>query len=639
MRLSVVAGEDMIKQNILLRTRQKKALTSFQAGQYDEAEKLYQGLCQADRLDANARLMCGLISGLRGDSARAEDYCRQALALDPKLAVAHFNLGIALRSQKKVLEACQSFKRATGLLANYGEAMDALAHAYISLCDWPAAVRVLSEIVSTWPSKAEALSNLGSVYQDMGRIEDAIAAFDGALKINPRLAGTLSNLGNVYLGRGDFDQAERCYRQCLAANPEDLRARSNLLMLLNYLPDADAAKVFEEHLEGGRVAQTRIPLMDPVHPMEDTQRRLRLGYLSSDFREHSVASFIGPVLQHHDRSRFEVFCYSDLPVPDETTRRLMGDVEVWRDIAEMSDAETARLIREDRIDILIDLAGHTGNNRLGIFAAKPAPVQMTYLGYPNTTGLRTIDYRITDGVADPAGEEVYYSEELLRLGGCFLCYQPPADAPEVAPLPALTSGHVTFGSFNNFSKINPGVLQLWSGVLKQVPGSRLLLKCPALTDATVRENVGAALQALGIGAERVDLMGHTRTRQEHMALYDRVDIALDTFPYNGTTTTCEALWMGVPVLSLEGRHHAGRVGASLLSGVGLTDWLASSSQTFVAAAQVHAADLSKLAKLREGLRGQIAGSSLCDAPGFTRRLENAMQQVWAMQVGGVSLNA
>lgn len=632
MRLSVVAGEDMIKQNILLRTRQKKALASFQAGRHDEAEKLYQGLCQADRLDANARLMCGLISGLRGDSARAEDYCRQALALDPKLAVAHFNLGIALRSQKKLLEACQSFKRATELLANYGEAMDALAHAYISLCDWPAAVRVLSEIVSTWPSKAEALSNLGSVYQDMGRIEDAIAAYEGALKVNPRLAGTLSNLGNAHLGRGDFDQAERCYRQCLAVNPESFRVRSNFLMLLNYLPDADAAKVFEEHLEWGRVAHTRIPLMDtvhPVHPMEESQRRLRLAYLSSDFREHSVASFIGPVLQHHDRSRFEVFCYSDLPVPDETTRRLMGDVEVWRDIAEMSDAETARLIREDRIDILIDLAGHTGNNRLGIFAAKPAPVQMTWLGYPNTTGLSTIDYRITDRVADPAGEDVYYSEELLRLDGCFLSYQPDPNTPEVAPLPALENGNVTFGSFNNFSKINPGVLQLWAEVLKQVPGSRLLLKCPALTDASVRERVSVALQALGIGAERVDLLGHTRTRQEHLALYAGVDIALDTFPYNGTTTTCEALWMGIPVLSLAGKHHAGRVGASLLSAAGLADWLADTPELFVAIAQTMAADVTRLARLRESLRGQLAKSSLCDAAGFVRRLEAVMQQAWA----------
>ena len=302
---------------------------------------------------------------------------------------------------------------------------------------------------------------------------------------------------------------------------------------------------------------------------------------------------------------------------------------MWRDIDKLSDAETARLIREDRIDILVDLAGHTGNNRLGIFAAKPAPVQMTWMGYPNTTGLTTIDYRITDGVADPGGEEVYYSEKLLRLDGCFLCFQPHPDAPEVAPLPALENGHVTFGSFNNFSKINPGVLHLWAEVLKQVPGSRLLLKCPALTDTDVRDRASAALQSLGIGAERLDLLGHTRTRQEHLALYGGVDIALDTFPYNGTTTTCEALWMGVPVLSLVGKHHAGRVGASLLTAADLAGWLADTPESLVAIARAVATDVAGLARLRGSLRGQLSDSSLCDAIGFVRHLENAMCQVCA----------
>ena len=605
----------MAKPNILLRAKRKKALESFQAKRYDEAWALYQALCQADRLDADARLMCGVIAGLRGDRVGAEAFCRQALALDSKLATAHFNLGIALRSQGKFAEACQSFRRATALLPNYSEAMDALAHAYISLNDLPAAVQVLNEIVSIWPNKAETHSNLGTVYQAMGRAQDAIAAYETALKINPRLEAALNSLGNAYLGQGDFEQAERCYRQCLAATPGDLQARSNLLMLLNYLPDADAARVFAEHLEWGRVAESRIPRLEPAAPDRDPQRRVRVGYVSLDLREHSVASFIEPVLRHHDRRRFEVCCYSSLPVADETTLRIRASVDVWRDIDKLSDGEAARLIRDDRIDILVDLSGHTSGGRLGIFAARPAPVQMTWLGYPNTTGLRTIDYRITDGVADPAGEDAYYSETLLRLDGCFLSYRPGAEAPGPEALPALANGHVTFGSFNNFSKINPGVLELWAGVLKQVPGSRLLLKCPALTDAFVQRRVSDALQALGIDAERVDLLGHTRTRQEHLALYARVDIALDTFPYNGTTTTCEALWMGVPVLSLAGKHHAGRVGASLLSAAGLADWLADTPESFVAIAQARAADVAGLDRLRGSLRGQLAGSSLCDAAG------------------------
>jgi predicted O-linked N-acetylglucosamine transferase (SPINDLY family) len=624
---------DMSKQNILLRTKKKRALAYFQAELHDEAWSLYQEICQTDRLDADARLACGVIAGLRGDNALAEDYCRQTLVLEPKLATAHFNLGIALRSQKKFAGACRSFKRATELRAGYSEAMDALAHAYISLHDWPAAAQVLNEIISIWPRKAEMHGNLGSVYQAMGRVQDAIAAYEAALKINPRLGVTLNSLGSAYASQGDFEQAERCYRQCLVTTPADPQARSNLLMLLNDIPDTDAATVFEEHLEWGRIAQARIPRLESIGPAGGGQRRLRVGYLSPDFREHSVASFIEPVLRRHDRSRFEVCCYSNLPVPDETTQRIREAADVWRDIDKLSDAEAARLIHDDRIDILIDLSGHTANNRLGIFTAKPAPVQMTYLGYPNTTGLRTIDYRITDEIADPAGEDVYYSEKLLRLDGCFLCYQPDPNTPDVAPLPALANGHVTFGSFNNFSKINPGVLQLWSEVLKQVPGSRLLLKCPALTDAAVQTRVRTALQALGIGAERVDLLGHTRTRQEHLALYAGVDIALDTFPYNGTTTTCEALWMGVPVLSLVGKHHAGRVGASLLSAAGFKGWLADTPESFVEIAKARAANPTELDRLRGSLRNRLADSPLCDASDFTRRFEGAVRRAWVTYRG------
>ena len=622
----------MAKPNILLRTKRKKALEAFQAKRYDEAMALFQSICQADRLDADARLSCGAVAGLRGEHAQAEDYCRQALAIDPQLAAAHYNLGIALRNQGRFAEACQAFLRATRLRAHYSEAMDALAHAYIALYDWTAAVEALQAIIAAWPDKAEVYSNLGTVYEAMGRTADAIAAYEAALKLNPWLTVALNSLGNAFLAQSDFERAEACYRRCLETNPADLRARSNLLMLLNYLPETDPQAVRAEDLEWGRVAQARTPRLPPAALEPATGRRLRVAYLSSDFREHSVASFIEPVLRHHDRALFEVCCYSDLPTPDATTQRIRETVDLWRDITKLTDAEAARLIRDDRIDILFDLAGHTGNNRLGIFAAQPAPRQVTWIGYPNTTGLATIGWRITDAVADPQGEDAYYSESLLRLPGSFLCYQPPADAPTVAPLPAQTNGYVTFGSFNNYSKLNSGVLRLWAEVLKQVPGARLLLKCPALTDAGVQAHVRAEFEALGVVPERLELLGHTRGRADHLALYGRIDIALDTFPYNGTTTTCEALWMGVPVVSLAGRHHAGRVGGSLLTAAGLAGWLADTPEAFVAIARSRADDIPALVRLRASLRGQVQSSPLCDATGFTRHLETTLLQAWQSTV-------
>lgn len=617
----------MAKKNILLRSKKKKAFELYQAGRYEQARALYQALCQADRTDADARLMCGVMAGLGGDSAAAEDYCRQALVLEPGLAPAHLNLGIALRHQKRFEEARAAFQRATELRPGYSEALEALAQAHMALYDWDGAIRVLKEIITRWPRKAEMHNNLGSIYQATGRLQEAIAAYQQALRINPRLAGALNSFGSAYMGQGDFEQAERCFRRCLDITPTDLRTRSNLLMLLNYIPDTEAEKVLEEHLEWGRVATRMIAPLPPL-VARDPRRRLRIGYLSPDFREHSVAAFIEPLFANHDHDRFEICCYSCLPRPDATTLRLQGYADRWRDIDQLSDPETARLIRDDGIDILVDLAGHTSNHRLGVFAARPAPLQLTYLGYPNTTGLAPIDYRITDAIADPPGAEAWYSERLLRLGGGFLCYQPDPHTPEVAPLPALAAGRVTFGSFNNFSKLNPAVLALWAEVLQQVPGSRLLLKCPALTDAVLRERTAVVLRELGVGTERLELLGHSPTRAEHLALYGQVDIALDTFPYNGTTTTCEALWMGVPVVSLVGRQHAGRVGASLLDAVGHPEWAATTPVAYVALAAGLAGEPGRLEAIRAGLRQGMAISPLCNAADFAHRFEDALRQAW-----------
>lgn len=618
------------KPNILVRAKKRKALEHLNAGRLDDAWTLYRSVCELDRLDVDAHLACAVTSGRRHDHVAAEAYCRRAIALDSQLPAAHFNLGIALRAQGKLAEAQRSFARATQLKPAYGEALEALAHAHIALYDWQSAARVLEESVTLWPSKAELRSDLGTVYQAMGRFTDAISAFKEALDLNPNLTLALNGLGGAFLGAGDLAQAEQCYRKCLALSEGDLRAWSNLLLLLNYLPDRNPADVLQEHVAWGRMAQSNVSMV-PLGAHDDL-RRLKVGYVSSDFREHSAASFFEPLVAHHDHQRFEIYCYSDLPRPDETTRRIMRNADQWRDIHALSDLDVARQVVDDGIDILIDLGGHTGNTRLRVFAYKPAPLQLTYLGYPNTTGLSTIDGRVTDLTADPMGADANYSEPLLRLPGCFLTYLADPGAPPVASSPALENGYVTFGSFNNFSKVNGDVLGLWAEVLRSVPSSRLLLKCPAMTDHAVRERVMDTLQRLGIHADRVDLLGHTATRGEHLETYAQVDIALDTFPYNGTTTTCEALWMGVPVVSLAGHVHAGRVGASLLAAVGRPEWVATTPASLIALAKHLASDIAMLAGTRRSLREQMTRSALCDAKRFAGSFEALLQEEWRKRV-------
>jgi predicted O-linked N-acetylglucosamine transferase (SPINDLY family) len=358
-------------------------------------------------------------------------------------------------------------------------------------------------------------------------------------------------------------------------------------------------------------------------------RRLRIGYVSPDFRRHSVSYFIEPILEAHDRSQFEVFCYADELHSDEVTRRLRGLADHWRNIASLDDEQLAQRVREDGIDILIDLAGHTEHNRLLAFARRPAPVQMTYLGYPNTTAMPAIQYRITDAVCDPQGSaKRWHVEELLRVPGCFLCYRMPADMPEVHPLPAGESGPITFGSFNNFLKVSDSALIFWERMMKEVAGSRLMLKFRSLSDRGTRERVLARLERHGIAPERVELLGYEMDFWQHLELYRRMDIALDPFPYNGTTTTCEALAMGVPVVCLAGEVHAARVGASLMHAVGLDELVARTLGEYVRIATGLASDRARLRAMRSGLRARLAASALTDAVGTTRRIEALYRSAW-----------
>jgi protein O-GlcNAc transferase len=398
------------------------------------------------------------------------------------------------------------------------------------------------------------------------------------------------------------------------------------LLALQYLPHLNGAHLLAEHQLWAR-RHTGAPAEAPPVADRNPERRLRIGYVSGDFRDHPVAAFIEPILSAHDRQAVEVFCYVDVPAPDKFTERLRRHVDAWRSLAGLSDAVAAQLVRADRIDILVDLTGHTTRPRLRVFALRPAPVQATYLGYPGTTGLPAIDYRITDAVADPPGEPEVHTERLLRLPGCFCCYAPPASAPAVNPSPALAAGQVTFGSLHNLAKLNDAVLDLWCEVLRAVPSAHLLIARDTLTGQT-KEMFARKFRDRGIAPERLELRRVWGSPGNHLRHYADIDISLDAFPWSGHTTACESLWMGAPVVTLYGNRHAGRMAASILTAVGLTDLVARTPAEYVERAVRLATEPKTLAALRARLRDQMRRSPLCDGPAFTRTLEQAYRQMW-----------
>ncbi len=624
----------MAKKSILIRSRIKRVQSLVEQGKDPEALDLLRQLVHQDRANPDIWLMLGIIHGRGGNPAEAEACLRKAMRLRGTHVPTLYNLGIAIRDQGRPAEALPLFERVVSLAPQYVDAHDNIAHCHLALGDLEQAAASFRKAIGIFPRKAELWSNLGSVQQARGHLTEAENCYRKALELDPQMATAYDSLGSALTGQGRFEEALECYRESLRRHPRNARAYSNYLLTLNYLAEIDDQALFDAHREWGRRFDRSVSRMTESTSSRNGSKRIRVGFVSSDLRRHSVSHFFEPLLEACDRDRFEFICYASLPREDEVTERLKRLAAAWRDITAMNDIDAARIIRDDGIDILIDLNGHTAGNRLGIFVERPAPVQVTWLGYPNTTGLEAIDYRIVDELTDPPGREAFHTESLLRLPGCFLCYRHPDDAPEVALPPMLENGYVTFGSFNNLAKINSEVIRLWSRVIEAVPESRLLIKNPSLTDEKTRERYYALFEEAGLPRDRVELLGHTPTPSEHLALYSRVDVALDTFPYNGTTTTCEALWMGVPVVTLAGGRHAARVGLSLLTAAGHPEWVAEDDEQYVVIAAGLAANPKQLAALRAGLRRALEASTLCGAQGFAARMGAALEDMCRREVTG-----
>ena len=505
-----------------------------------------------------------------------------------------------------------------------------IAFAHAELKQWERSVHYLEGAAKLRQNDPALLNNLGNALREVGRASDALAAFRRAASINPAIGAVHSNLAGTLLALGQVEQALLSYVDHLSGNPHDADVYSNLLFTMNYSDQLAADQIALAHRRfAEQIEKPLLPVRAPHANLPDAERRLRVGYVSSDLHEHSVAYFIETVLRHHDSSRVELFAYANHGGDDAMTARLRPLFAHWRPILHVPDGEAEQMIRADGIDVMIDLNGHTGGNRLPLFARKPAPVQLTWLGYPNTTGLDAIDYRLTDAWADPPGlSEPLHSEALWRLPDCFVCYRPPAGAPGVATRQPDATQPIRFGSMNNHCKISPSTVFTWSRLLEAVPGSVLVLKLRGRHDAAIRDGLLTRFTQLGIAPERLVVLDRVADTQDHLARYHDIDIALDTFPYAGTTTTCDALWMGVPVVTLAGSTHVSRVGVSLLNAVGLGELVASSVDDYVDVATRLAYDLPRLQAMRAGLRARVAASPLTDGAWFTRQFEAALRAMW-----------
>jgi predicted O-linked N-acetylglucosamine transferase (SPINDLY family) len=608
----------------------EKAAPLLRTGQFADAAALCEEILRTTPQSPEAFLYLGLARRGLNRTEDAIDAFQRAIALAPHLAEAHHQAGNALKKLGRFPEAIAALREATRIAPQQAAIWLNLGVACLEAELRDEAIASFQHALALEPNRPEAHNILGVALLADGQLSSARASLERAVALRPGYTAAHDNLGRLCKAEGRIADAIPHYRAALAVKP-DPATHSNLLLALNYVPDLPPAEIFAEHRRWNELHAANLrghPGRRPQagSPTGPKTRRLRIGYVSPDFVHHAVSYFIEPVLTAHDRSRFEIFCYSNAPTPDRVTERLRQLVEPdhWRDIARLSDDDAAALIRGDTIDLLVDLAGHTARNRLLVFARRPAPVQATWIGYPNTTGLDAIDFRLTDAISDPVGEtDSFYAEKLIRLPTAFSIYQPDDDAPAVTPLPAAARGAITFGSFNNFAKMSPPVVALWARLLRALPDSRLILKSRGLADPEIAARIRADFASIGVAPARIELDGRELSVAEHLSLYREIDIALDPFPYNGTTTTCEALWMGVPVLTLAGRTHVSRVGASLLTHAGLTDWIATTPDDFVARAVAATHDLPRLAELRRTLREQLRASPACDAPRFTRHLEDA----------------
>jgi protein O-GlcNAc transferase len=538
----------------------------------------------------------------------------------------HLQLAIEHHRAGRLHEAEKLYRK---VLAEQPEHVDAIHNLGViaQQVGHPEGIVLLRRAIALKPDYVEAHNNLGSALRESGQLDEALAAYHQAIALKPGSAKAYNNLGNAMKDKGLLDEALEAYRHAIALDPGYVYAHSNLIYTMYFHPScsgrmirAEAERWNERHARG---------LASEIQPwtnQPDRDRQLRIGYISPNFRQHTNGLAMLPLLNSHDHSRYHITCYSDVQRPTHITMQCRQAADEWRDITACSDQEVAELVRRDRIDIFVDLVSHMANHRLLVFARKPAPVQVTYLGHQGTTGMGTMDYRLSDPHIDPPGiGDADYVEEIVRVPDCYLCFEPMPDSPPVNEPPVLRNGYITFGSLNSFCKVTPQVLELWARILLAVPGSRLILRCP-VGESQLR--VLHFFAQRGVDSSRVDAGPHWMSAKSYLQFHDRIDIYLDPFPHAGHTTSMDALWMGVPLVTLAGQTAVGRGGVFLLVNLGLYELIARDEEEYFTKAVGLAGDLPRLQAMRAAIRQRMEESPLMNVPRFARNIEAAYREMW-----------
>lgn len=615
----------MINKNItLIRSKLKKAKMHIEKGNYAEAITILEKIIATKKSNDETYYLLGIIYKKTYRPDEAINYFKQAAKINPGYTAALIQLGTSQLDNGSAEMGIVNLANALKQEQTNGKLLDTLVKAQLKLGRTKDAIDSYNIYLSKLPNESSVLASVAYCYFMRGELTEAKKHYLKALKFKKH-PGYLDGLGSVLCQQGDIEGAIEVFNEAIKLDPLSRKRHSNLLLTQNYCIDTSQDIVLMNHKKWADKFEQENKV---IECSGSADKKINIGYISPDFRTHSVAYFIKHLIKQHDRNNFNVYCYSNSINSDSTTDEIKNSSDYWRNVAKFSDPDIFKIIKNDKIDILVDLSGHTAGNRLGVFAMKPAPIQISYIGYPCTTGLHNIDYHITDCITDSNESNQYYSEELIRIDGCFLCYTPPLDTPDISVTPAVENNYITFGSFNNLAKINSEVVGLWSNILHSVAQSRLIIKNPSLTDKKTANYYYSLFNELEISNDRIKLIGHTETVYDHLDKYNLIDIALDTSPYNGTTTTCEALYMGVPVITLQGDAHISRVASSLLSNSGLTDLIAHSKNEYISKAINLTNDISHLNELRLSLRDKFSNSVVCNTTQHTNHIENIYTDIW-----------